>query len=79
MYPEDFTQTKEAQEVNNISQEELIAKGLPIKYIFEILAYSLQGVEEIVAHNIDFDYHILLSECYRNQFFQKYSPLLEKI
>lgn len=61
--------------IHNITNEELKTKGLPIIDVLEILESDLDNVGTMVCHNVKFDLHILLSECYR---FNKFT-LIEKL
>ena len=52
-------------EIHGITQENLVEKGLDIKDVFKEVLKDWKSVNTIVGHNVNFDYHVLLSECYR--------------
>ena len=52
--------------VNKITDEIANQQGVEIKYIFNELFEDLKNVDTIVAHNLNFDKHILLAELHRN-------------
>lgn len=52
--------------IHNITTEMLNKDGINMLDILEIFECDLQGVGVFVAHNISFDYNVLLSECYRH-------------
>lgn len=52
--------------IHGITDELVEAEGVNIKSVFEELYNDLIKVHTIVAHNMDFDIKILLSEIYRN-------------
>ena len=54
-----------ACKINNITKELADEKGIDIKLMFNELKQDLIDTNVIVAHNLDFDYNILLSELYR--------------
>lgn len=51
--------------------------GKTIDYVFNEFATDLKDVNTLVAHNINFDINILLSECYREH--DKYKDLINEI
>jgi len=51
--------------IHGIATEHAIAHGIPIHEALEIFYSDLKMVDKIICHNIDFDIHILLAECYR--------------
>lgn len=55
----------ENSHIHGISQECAELEGVKIKPILEELEKDLQKCKRLVAHNILFDFNILLSECYR--------------
>jgi len=52
--------------VHGITNDMIIEDGIDIQDMFDQLKEDLKQVNTIVAHNIDFDYNILLSEVYRH-------------
>ena len=52
-------------EIHGISNIDAIKNGLDIKDVLNIFHKDIENINTIVAHNINFDYNILLSECYR--------------
>ena len=65
-YPEGFNSI-ETTHIHGISFEEAIQKGIPFGYILEThkLASALLNADYIVAHNVKFDYHVLMNELFR--------------
>lgn len=65
--PEDFIidNNSYACKINGITQEISMRDGVNINNIFDKLKIDLEDCKLIVAHNINFDKHILLSELYR--------------
>jgi len=57
----------ENSHIHKITQEEACQNGQNIETILQNLEKDLIDVERIVAHNIDFDINIILSECYRSK------------
>ena len=51
--------------IHGITNEMVIEDGVDIQDVFDELKDDMKKVDVIVAHNIDFDYNILLSEIYR--------------
>lgn len=66
--PNDFQidNKSKACEINGITQEIAIEKGIESNEMFELLKKDLELCETIVAHNFLFDKHILLAELFRN-------------
>lgn len=61
--------------IHGITMEELNKNGMSIIDALEILECDLEDVSLFVAHNLNFDYNIILSEAYRcNKF-----SLIEKL
>ena len=56
-----------ACKINGITQQIAIKDGIDILDVFEKLHSDLFHSDVIVAHNLLFDKHILLSELYRNK------------
>lgn len=55
-------------DIHTITNEKANTEGKDIKEVLEIIEKDFKKVDFIIAHNIDFDYNILLSECYRYGF-----------
>lgn len=51
--------------IHGITTEKATSDGIPIHEALELFYSDLKIVDKIVCHNIDFDIHILLAECYR--------------
>ena len=51
--------------IHGITTEKAIAEGVDVRHALDTLYKDLQTVEKMICHNINFDKHILLSECYR--------------
>ncbi len=64
--PKDFTISVESQQIHGISQEEAIREGQDISNVLNTFVECVKRCESIIAHNIDFDINVILSECYRN-------------
>lgn len=63
--------------IHGITMEKALAEGIHIREALEIFYEDLQTVDKIIAHNMNFDKHILLSECYRE--YRADVPLTRKI
>ena len=57
----------ENSHIHKITQEDACQNGQDIETILQNLEKDLIDVDRIVAHNIDFDINVLLSECYRSK------------
>lgn len=55
----------ENSHIHGISQKRAESEGIGVKIILEQFGKDLEGCQRLVAHNILFDFNILLSECYR--------------
>jgi DNA polymerase-3 subunit epsilon len=60
--------------IHGISNEMVNTTGISIHEMFDELILDLINVDTIVAHNLEFDYNVLLSEVYRN--YKNYKNLL---
>ena len=60
--------------IHGISNEMVNGYGISIHDMFDELIHDLTNVDTIVAHNLEFDYNVLLSEVYRN--YKNYRNLL---
>jgi len=65
--PLGYTVSKEAEAIHGFSNPFLLEKGILIedalKYLFRVIDYY--HVECIVAHNLAFDYHVIMQELYK--------------
>jgi DNA polymerase-3 subunit alpha len=75
--PENFVIPEEVVKIHGISQEIATKKGISIKHALAFLYLDLINYEcnTFIAHNVEFDKNILLSECYRLD----YQPIIEKL
>jgi DNA polymerase III epsilon subunit-like protein len=55
----------ENTEIHGITNQYAKEKGLPLIKVLEEFSNDLAKCDTIVAHNLDFDYNIVLSECHR--------------
>lgn len=51
--------------IHNISQERADKEGIPFVNMVNIFYEDIKNCDTIIAHNLNFDKNILLSECYR--------------
>lgn len=65
-YPEGFTEINNSH-IHGIKYEDAINNGLPFKDLLEKkgLCIDILKSDYIIAHNINFDYHVLMNELYR--------------
>ncbi len=58
--------------IHGITREMIEKDGIATDIAFDILSKDLLrfSPETIIAHNIDFDYNVILSECYRGNYLQ---------
>lgn len=61
--PFDFVVT--CHEIHGISHEKALLEGIPLSMVLERLYNVIKTCGVISAHNLMFDYNVLLSECYR--------------
>lgn len=66
--PEGFVIGEDSTAIHGISQEDALRSGVSFKVVAGALKEALKGCMSLVAHNIDFDYHVLLSELHRGGF-----------
>ena len=76
--PNGFTISAEIAKIHGITQEIAEEKGTDIKTVLNNILEALKSVDTIVAHNIGFDYSIVLSEAYRIGFFELIKELKRK-
>lgn len=53
------------QEIHGISHEKALLEGLPLHIVLERLYTAVKTCGILSAHNLSFDYNVLLAECYR--------------
>jgi len=63
--PDGFVVPEFSTRIHGISNEEALRDGVSITDMFMRLYYALRNVKTLVAHNMAFDYGIILSEMYR--------------
>lgn len=63
--PRDFTIPEESTRIHGITQEKACSEGVSIKEALRAFLEDLPKVDVLVAHNIDFDIHVVLAELYR--------------
>ena len=66
--PDGWTMPLEAQAVNGLTQERLLADGLPVRDALELLTGAVVDGRVLVAHNLSFDTKIMRGELRRAQF-----------
>ncbi len=63
--PDDFISSPKALAVHGITYQYAMENGTAMKKILKEIEHTLLLCDTMVAFNANFDYHILLSECYR--------------
>lgn len=63
--PDHFIISHESQLIHGISQEDADAFGVSLPIILDKLYIAMRNCSNIVAHNIEFDSNVILSECVR--------------
>jgi len=63
--PDDFTIPLIASRIHGITDKIAEEEGVSIDTVFNILLEILEKTNKIVAHNIEFDSNVILSEIYR--------------
>lgn len=66
--PDGWIMSLEAQAVNGLTQERLLAEGAPVRDALEILTGAIADGRTLVAHNLSFDTKIMRGELRRAQF-----------
>jgi len=68
--PDGFTIPISATKIHGITNAFATENGLPIDQVLKLFQMDLKlhNVKTVVAHNIDFDYNVILSEMYRCSF-----------
>lgn len=67
--PNNFTIPIESTNIHGITHEDAIQNGVHITHIWNLLNQYINSVNTIVAHNINFDNKIVISELYRSKNF----------
>lgn len=75
--PHGFQISAESQAIHGISENQAMAEGVDFGKVARELAAILPDVTHLVAHNIEFDSHVLRSEFYRRGF-PELAALIEK-
>lgn len=67
--PNGFTLSNHMSQIHGITQEILEEKGIPIQNVLDHLINSIKkyNVTCLVAHNLAFDYHVVLHEFYKQK------------
>uniref|UniRef100_A0A6C0KC11 Exonuclease domain-containing protein n=1 Tax=viral metagenome TaxID=1070528 RepID=A0A6C0KC11_9ZZZZ len=70
--PDGFVIPEVTSKIHGIYQAEALSEGRELKEVLEMLeeAVNKYGVKKVVAHNVEFDINILLSEIYRGGVFR---------
>lgn len=55
----------ENTEIHGIKHEDAVNNGIPLEIALEQLCNDLDKCNTFVAHNIQFDFNVILAECYR--------------
>lgn len=55
----------ENSHIHGITNEMVDADGISMEAVFDEMMVDLQKVDTLMAHNLDFDYSVILSEAYR--------------
>lgn len=63
--PDNFQIPQESINIHGITEEIAITQGISIANMFEHLQAALKQSTMILSYNLEFDYHILLSELFR--------------
>lgn len=76
--PDGFISHPRALEVHGITDEYAKENGLPIQTVMDEFYKDLQGCSMLAGYNVNFDYFITLSECYRYHFKDLINLLISK-
>ena len=63
--PDNFIISEESFNIHGISQEEADTTGIVLKDIFDLFKEALESCKYVTAHNIDFDFNVIMAELYR--------------
>lgn len=76
--PVNFTIPEEVVKVHGITNENARENGIKIEEVLNIFEEDLKDVKVIIAHNLNFDYNVVISECYRLNKFSLIKLINEK-
>lgn len=65
--PSNFRINKNSIRIHGINNEIANSNGFDINYVMDVFQTSISDCQVIVAHNIQFDWSILMSELYRSR------------
>jgi DNA polymerase III subunit alpha len=65
--PDNFNIHREASKLHGITKDIAYAKGIDMNKVFKEFLKDIQTCELLIAHNIEFDYNVLMSELFRNK------------
>ena len=65
IYPHDFTIDSEVEKLTGISTLRAQQEGVELKEVLSEFMNDLANADEIIGHNVDFDFHIVGCELYR--------------
>jgi DNA polymerase III epsilon subunit-like protein len=65
VHPDDFVVPESSTAIHGISQVQALQEGVPFATIAARFLEDLQGVERLVAHNIEFDFGVMKAELLR--------------
>ena len=77
--PDEFEITEESSGIHGITNEIANREGHNIQDVLYIFKDSLRTVNNIVAHNFDFDMKVLGAECIRNNINLRYKSIRREI
>ena len=63
--PNGFIIPEESTKIHGITQNEAVLHGKDMKDVLSLLLKDLESCRMIVAHNVEFDYNVILSEIFR--------------
>lgn len=63
IYPSDFK--VQGTEIHGITHEKALEEGVPLHRVLDILYNRVKTCGVLCAHNLQFDYSVLLAECHR--------------
>ena len=77
--PDGFKVTEESSKIHGITHKMAHQEGHPIRYVLKQFRKSLLKVSYIVAHNLNFDIHVLGAECLRYHVRLSYRTIVREI
>ena len=63
--PDGFIIPEESTRIHGITHDDAVLQGKEIKEVLNLLLKELDTCRMIVAHNVEFDYNVILSEIFR--------------